>query len=167
MNITTKWLEKRNACPDAVQWVDEQPNKDEFVLIKAAMEKNRFDWANWYLSRRLNIKNKVKYAVFAAQYVLSNYEKIHPNNNQPRRAIVAAKKYIRKQSFNNKKNAREAAYGAYAAAETAANAAEAAYGANAAYAAAYAAEAAAEAADAAADYDIKTKVVEYGISLIK
>ena len=177
VNITTQWLEKRNACPDAVQWVDEQPDKNEFVLIDAAMRIDRFDWAIWYISQRLNKRDRVKLTVFAARQILIIYEKNHPDDNRPRKAIESAERYIKKQSLKNKKSAAAAAYAASAAVYTAAvYAADVAAG-HAASAAVYAAAAAAyDAADAAASaYDdaaaayakLKKGIIDYGVSLIK
>ena len=71
----------------------------------------------------------IAFAILCAEAVLKIYEDEYPNNDCPRKAIEAAKEYLKNPS------ARAAAYAADAAA----------------YAAAYAADAAADAADAAAD----------------
>jgi hypothetical protein len=124
-------------------------------------------------------KQYLKYAVYAARQVLNIYEKEYPNDDRPRKAIEAAKKCIKNDTEKN----RDAAYAAYAAAAAAAAAASyAAYAASAAAAAsdaAYAANAAASAdaayaSYAAADYaaayarkNMKIKILNYGIKLLK
>jgi len=90
-------------------------------------------------------KDSVALAIYVAELVIDIYEKKYPNDDRPRKAIEAAKKWLRKPSAAAAYAAHAAAYAAYAA--HAAYAADAA--AHAAYAAAYAADAAAHAADAA------------------
>ena len=87
--------------------------------------------------------DSVALAIFSAELVIEIFEKKFPNDGRPRKAIEAAKAYLKDPG----------AYAAYAAcaAANAANAANAAaHAANAAYAAAYAARAAARAAADAA-----------------
>jgi len=87
----------------------------------------------------------VSFAILCAEAVLSIYEIKYPNDDRPRKAIEAAKKYLRHPSAD----AARAAYAAYAAADAAY---AAAYAADAAvYAAAYAADAAAR-ADTSIDF---------------
>ena len=96
-------------------------------------------------------EESVKLAIFSAELVIDIYEKQYPNDDRPRKAIEAAKAYLKDPSDAAAYAANAAAYGAYAAnaaayaANAAANAANAA-----AYGAAYAANAAANAANAAA-----------------
>ncbi len=78
-------------------------------------------------------EDSVNLAIYAAELVIDIYEKKYPNDDRPRKAIEAAKAYLKNPS------------------DAAADAAYAAYAADAAYAAAYAARAAARAAAYAAD----------------
>ncbi len=84
-----------------------------------------------------NIKNQRLFAVDAAEHVLHFFEKTYPNDNRPRLAIQAARK------FSNSQISTKELFAAYA------NAVKAAHAAN-AVKAAYAANAAATAANAAA-----------------
>jgi len=106
--------------------------------------------------------DSVALAVYAAELVLHLFEARHPDDNRPRKAIEAAKAYLRGESYAS---ASDAAYAAADAASAAYAASDAAYGAayaaayaasdaayGAAYAAAYAAYAAAYASDADAAY---------------
>ena len=159
--VTKSWLKKHHACTDSLAHVI----KNNYIglspidFIKKLMSEDRFPDANWLIVRIMNKKQKVQYAVFAAEQVLDIYEKKYPNNKAPRLAIEAAKKYINNPCKITKKNAyaaaaaspaADAAYDDAAAAADAA--ADAAYAAAAAYDAAYAAayDAAYDAAYAAA-----------------
>ena len=140
--ITKEFLEKHNACSSGMSWVTE--NKliglapKEF--IDTLMSNDKFGWANWLIVRLMNKKQKVQYAIFAAEQVLYIFEKKYPGDLRPRKAIEAAKEYLTHPFIKTKR-------AAYAAATAAAYAADAAYAA--ATAAAYAADAyAAAAADA-------------------
>ena len=194
--VDLKLLKKLNACNDAiVAFKNHQPDNNAEAVIEKAMELCRFDWANWLLVRLMSKKQKVQYAIYAAELVLHYFEEKYPKDGRPRKAIEAAKAYVKRQSKKNKNaDATYATYAAYAAADAAAadadadaDAAYAAYAAadaaDAAYAAAadadadaaYAAYAAADAADAAyaaaadaaaADAAVKTKIIRYGIEII-
>ena len=175
--ITKTFLQKLCACNSAMR-IAEQENwfglpADE--LINKAIAYGRFDWANWLIVRLMNRKQKVQYAIFAAELVIDIYEKKYPDNDKPKKAIEAAKAYLKNPSKKTKSDASNAANeAAYAAANVAADAAAnvAAYAANvaanaAAYAAANVAADAANVAAYAANASIKRKIIEFGISLIK
>jgi hypothetical protein len=96
---------------------------------------------------------RIMFAILCAEQVLSIYENKYPQDDTPRKAIDAAKYYLKVHTRDAAYAADAAAYAAHAAAyaaHAAADAADAAYAAHAAHAAAYAAHAAAYAADAAA-----------------
>ncbi|MDE2021088.1 MAG: hypothetical protein KGJ13_12190, partial [Patescibacteria group bacterium] len=116
------------------------------VKGKSAIENDKETWSSMRIVKAWHWKKEdsVSLAIFAAEQVISIYEKKYPDDDRPRKAIQTAKEYLKDPT---KKNA-YAAYAAANAAKAAANAANAAYAANAANAA-YAAYAAANAANAA------------------
>ena len=174
--ITSEYLGTINACQDAITAFAEKFPKGAPVrtVFAALLKGNKLDWANWLVARLLNSKDRIRYAIYAAEQVIEIYEKKYPDDTRPRKAIEAAKAVLK---INNKAN-RDAAY---AAANAAANAAYAAYAANAAAnaaydaanAAAYAANAAAYAASAAnaaayaAKDEMKKKIILYGLKLLE
>lgn len=89
-------------------------------------------------------EDSVALAIFAAEQVISVYEKKYPNDERPRKSIEAAKAYLENPSARAAARATRAAL----AARAAARAAYAAYAARSAADAAYAAADAAIAADA-------------------
>ena len=69
MKITNAWLKKYYAGKDRYKWAQSQKERGLKPFIDALMADNHFDWANWVLVRCLNEKQKVQYAVFAAEQV--------------------------------------------------------------------------------------------------
>ena len=176
MKITQDMLVKMGACKEGVDWFEKQSNHTLIALAKAAINGNKFQYANWAIVRLMSHKQKVKYALFAAEQVLDIFEKKYPEDDRPRKAIEAAKAWLKnpcKETAYAAANAADAAANAaYAAANAAYAAAYAAYvanaaayaAANAAYAAAYAAYVANAAAYAA---KLKKKIILYGVKLLK
>ena len=168
--IDIKFLKKHNACGEAVEWFEGLPKKSYSLKSVAGMlfEKDRFDWINWGIVRLMNKRQKVMYAIFAAEQVIKIYEKKHPKDRRPREAIEAAKAYLKNPCKKTSVAAADAAAGAaytaasaaYTAAYTAADAAAAAD----ADVAAYAADAAYTAADA--KIKLQKKIVNYGIRIL-
>ena len=187
MKITEEWLSKCAACSSGVLWFSGFGKSDSIGVMEGLLSESKLDWANWLIVRLLNRKDKIRYAIFAAEQVISIFEKKCPEDKRPRLAIEAAKAVIE----NDTKETRAAACAAYAAANTAAlaagdaayaaantaacaanTAAYVAYAAAAAMAAAWAswaaaAYAAAWAAGAAAGDEMKEKIVRYGLELHK
>ena len=164
MKITKEWLQEINACPSGLRWFNENYKEIESLdlvdnLIKSK-ELTKLQWAKWLLSKLfINRKQKLQYAIFAAEQVIDIYENKYPDNKKPREAIDAAKKVLENDTAENR---------ADAAADAAAAAADAAAYAAAYAAAAYAAAAAAAyAAAAAARIKMLTKILNYGTGLLK
>ena len=112
-------------------------------------------------------EDSVALAIFSAELVINIYEKQYPNDDRPKRAIEAARRWLKDPTLYAANDAGAAAYAAAAAARVANAAARAAYAAAyaayaAAYAAANAAYAAARAADTAADVaDIVLRISDW------
>ena len=168
--ITSKYLRTINACQDARTAFAEKYPKGAPVrtVFAVLLKEKKLDWANWLVARLLNRKDRIRYAIYAAEQVIEIFEKKYPDDNRPRKAIEAAKAVLKK---NNKAN-RDAADAAEMTANAAVYAADAAeMTANAAvYAAANAAAVyAADAAYAAAaeKNEMKKRIVLYGLKLFK
>jgi len=165
MKITKKWLKEKRACCSEkdMDRAEKELKGDVKLIAKALLKENRFDDANWLLTKLMNKNQCIKYAIFAAKQVLGIFEEKCPEDKRPRLAIEAAENYLKDPSKNNKKAAAAYAAAAHAATYAAAAAAyaAAAHAANAAAAAAYAAH-----ASYASAYGIKTKIIEYGIKIL-
>ena len=142
-------------------------------------EENKECWSEMKVIKayKWTKKDSVKLAIFSAEQVIKFYEEKYPNDDRPRKAIKAAKEWLK----NPSKKSRAAAYDAAAAANAAAYAtnAYAAYDAAAAYAAAAAdaaaaavyataaADAAAYATNAYARKRMMDKIKKYFLKLVK
>ena len=160
MKITKKWLRETKACAEGVDWFNSQKETDSIKVLKKLIKKDKLDWANWTICRVFNRKQRIQYAVFAAEQVFHLWKDKHPKE-----AAVWRKWVDNGCAKDDAASAYDAAYAAaddaaYAAAYDAAYAA--AYAASAAYAAAYAASAA-----SAAKKQLKLKILNYGLNLLK
>jgi len=188
MIVTIDKLNKLDACREGIAWFVAQKEIDLKAICYALIDDNHISWANWLMVRCLNNIQNVQYAVFAAEQVIDIFEREHPKDPRPRKAIEAAKAWIREPGKESAyTTAADAAAASYAAASSAAYAAAAAaayaaassaasssYAASYAYAAAsasYAASSAHAAASAAAAASarktLQIKIIDYGISLIE
>ena len=52
----------------------DQEERDTIKVLQGAMEINKFDWTNWLIVRLMNRKQKIQYAIFAAEQVIGIYE---------------------------------------------------------------------------------------------
>ena len=143
MKITNEWLAKVSACGNCKKWFTAQTETNGKKVVQKLVTETKLDWANWLVVRLLNRKEKIRYAIFAAEQVIDMFEEKYPNDKLPRIAIDAAKAVLEHDTKANRAAASAAAdAAAYAAADAAASAA--------AYAAA-----------------MKQKIIEYGITLIE
>ena len=113
-------------------------NKVCLKLIKV----KRLDWANWLVVRLMNHEQQIQYAIYAAEQVIDIYEKQYPGEDRPRKAIEAAKEYLKAKTAVDAARAARAAWAAWDAAR------------------------AAGAAWAAGD-EMKIKIIKYGLNLLK
>jgi hypothetical protein len=154
VRIDRQWLEKHEACVGGKNFFLSEGiltlHKGTLNLIK----KGRIDWANWLVTQSMSHIQKVMYAVYAAKQVLCFYEKCYPADRRPRVAIQAAARFAKNPTEKNRRVVDAAADAAYEAADEAADAA---------YEVANEATNAADAASAAT----KTKIILYGLRILK
>ena len=158
MKITYEFLKQMNACKLGMDFVELNiPDNTELSEFLVLLTDNHLDWQNWLITRLLTKENCIRYAIFAAEKVLGNYEKIYPNDLRPRKAIETTKVYLDNPSEENR-----SAYLAYSAA-CAAAARSAARSADSAYSAA---DSAARSADSAAYSVTYKEIINYGLQLL-
>ena len=97
MKITKKFLRIDNhACESGYQWwLDHGNPSDVIQTLRKLTEDNHNDWANWVIVRVMTHEQKVQYAIFAAEQVIDIFEKKYPSDDRPRKAIEAAKNYLK------------------------------------------------------------------------
>jgi len=181
MKITKEWLRKRGACHKSLDYVcsNNYIGLDIIPFLQKLIKENRLFDANWLITKGMNKKQNVSYAIFAAEQVINIFEKKFPTDKRPRKAIESAKNYLKNPCEKTKSNAAAAAHAAettgiaasYAAAratyaadaEAAANAAYAAYTASyaASTASSYTSHAAARASFTAAVHTVNAYAASY------
>lgn len=183
MKVTLQFLKKHNAC-DGIEKFKEVFGKSadlKNVINYGIRSKSQklLRYCNWIIVRKMTYKQRIRYAIYAAEQVIKIYEEKYPDDNRPRKAIQAAKKVLKENSMENRFAANAAAYDAYDAAThvddnaaahvaiVAANAAHAAYDAHdGTYAAYDAATHVAANADDAARINLRIKILRYGLKIL-
>ena len=121
----TDYLKSLDACDDAVKW-----SADYRSLSDCWQKCERSDWMMWLLRKtdKISKKQAVTYAIWCAESVIGEFEKKYPEDDRPRDATEAAKKWVDEPSEENRDAAAYAARAADAAyyAARAADAADAA-----------------------------------------
>ena len=181
MKINKEWLESKKACKEGIKWFCAkygESSVDAAELLRLLQSRGNFEWGNWLATNAMSDTQNRQYAIKAAEYVLPIYETKFPNDDRPKKAIMAAKTssggtaaayaaYAAVAAANISHGGTAAAYAAYAAGDaiSALNAyATAAAAKTAANAAAYAAGDAADAAYAA-NTEIWDILFQYVISI--
>jgi hypothetical protein len=113
MQVTNEWLKSKSACREGYEWSLKQENRELIPFLDALVKENHWNWANWVVVRVMDKTQNVKYAIFAAEQVIHIYEKKHPEDKRPRKAIEAAQAYLDNPCENTR--AAADAYAAYAA----------------------------------------------------
>ena len=106
MEITKKWLKEHHACEEVIK-VCEQDETDVVKLVKLLIQKQKLDGANWLLSRFLGEKGRIKYAIYAARQVLPIYaNRVGPiyksagiNDDTLRKTLGDAEKYLQSNEY--------------------------------------------------------------------
>ena len=156
-SITKEWLKEKNACKDGYEWSLKVFAAGEAVpvakFVRALVDDDKDDWANWILERVFTKEQSVAYAIYAAELVIENYEKKYPGDDRPRKAIETARavlKHDTEETRSAAKSASRSAWSAKSAAESAARSAAECAECAAECAAEFAAECAWSAAESAA-----------------
>ena len=131
-NFTKKFILDNSGCYDDEQVFEYWPNGENRITLEDIL-KSRIPLKDkyWFVCRKLLTKEQnIKISIGVAEIVLNLYENKYPDDKRPRKAIEAAKVYLKTRNA-------AAAYAAYADAAAAADAsfADASFAAAAAYAA--------------------------------
>ena len=86
--VDRKFIRSLNPCPAGYEWYLRNcaPREKSYVVAQKLMDQKEFDWANWFISRTLCHKDKIRYAVYAAEQVIDIYESEY-EDDRPRKAI--------------------------------------------------------------------------------
>ena len=153
--INVDKLKKAGACDEGIVWLESLGTLDSRQVIEQGIQQKQFEHLCYGLSFLMTKRKRVTWAIYCAETCLEAFESEHPQDDRPRKAIEAAKAYLKRPCARTKDAARAAAEYAARAAAYSALAAE-----SAADSAAYSAESAESAADSAAYEDIIWKGYE-------
>ena len=178
--LTIEKLKDIDACDSGIDFVKEL-NTDCFeTIFDEGLKAHREGNLSWLLPRLMTHEQKISYAIFAAEQVISIFEGEIKDDKRPREAIEAAKEYLKNPTDENRDKCKSASLAAtaaayaytYAASRVAASASRAAAVASraasyASYAATASDSAASAASDASAyDADMRVKILSYGYRLL-
>jgi len=119
MRISVERIKKLKPCQDGYDWYLEHGCSDLLTTL-LRVNKSNPSWARWLFTKLMTNKQNVEIAIFSAEQVLNIFEKKYSNDDRPRKAILAAKRYLKVPTLQNKTNADAAADAAYASAYAAA-----------------------------------------------
>ena len=170
--INAEWLRDQGACGEGKEWFDSQEERVGFKVVEKLIEEDKLQWANWLICRLLSREDKIRYAIFAAQQAIKNFEKLYPDDKRPQQAIEAALAYLKEPTEVNRSAAWSAALSAESAAWSARSAESAARSARSAESAAESARSAAwstawSAAESTAWSAALKKILKYGLKILK
>jgi hypothetical protein len=96
MKITKKFLKGHKACTTSYNWVVKNSliGLDHKKFINKLMEADRFNDANWLITKLFNKKQAIQYAVIATQSVMGIFKKEYPGDDRPRIFIAVYKDYL-------------------------------------------------------------------------
>jgi hypothetical protein len=101
MKISEEYLLGLGACRPAIKlWLD-KPETDPLICIVKLEKIDKHDYAAWLLAKLMTPTNAAKFAIYSAENVLSVFEAEYPNDNQPRKAIQAAKRVLKNPTKEN------------------------------------------------------------------
>jgi len=78
MQITLEWLNGENACKEGCLWFSAQKETDGVTVVKKLMAEKQLDWANWTIYRIFSDKQRIQYAVYAAEQVAYLWKDRYP-----------------------------------------------------------------------------------------
>ena len=141
INLTKKWLQDNQAGKEVIKIFCKQEKTNIAKFIEWVIQQEELDWANWLIARTLSKPNQLKYIVYAAKVVLNAYEEAKLNDDRIQKALSAS--ILVSDIYNDDTNYE-------AACEITAKVAEAA-----------------KIANTLASEELQTKIVRYGLSLLK
>jgi len=112
--IDTKVLKKFNACEDGIDMFETKYGSSRVLitdLVRWCIDREecvKLYYANWLMTRCMNYQQYVAYAVFSTEQVLYIYEAKHPESQDKRQCIEAAKKCAKNPTKSNKRAASDA-----------------------------------------------------------
>ena len=103
--ITNRWLLQHEAPEGLIEWIKNKKERDPLKILRL-LTKDNADQIVWLITKIMQDKDCIAYAVYAAEQVIDIYEEQYPGNKRLRVAIEAAKRCRKKRTKENKAFAR-------------------------------------------------------------
>jgi hypothetical protein len=110
MKINMKRLEKHGACEKGMKWLESLGTLDADEVIAKGIEQKRFSYLCYGIAHIMTKKQRVTWAIYCAEKCLDAFEVEYPEDDRPRKAIAAAKAYLKRPCEKTKAAAYSAAY---------------------------------------------------------
>ena len=103
--ITNRWLLQLEAPEGLIEWIKNKKERDPLKILRL-LTKDNADQIVWLITKIMQDKDCIAYAVYAAEQIIDIYEEQYPGNKRLRVAIEAAKRCRKKRTKENKAFAR-------------------------------------------------------------
>ena len=110
------WKDQDVILSKILPFIEKYETDNIIEIIEFAIKERKYELANWLITKQLNLKQKVQYAIYGAELDISTYEKRYPNDKNPREGLESLKKFMDKPSPKNKDILIQASLRAYASA---------------------------------------------------
>lgn len=107
-NLTVAWLKEKSACGVGIEWFRTCGKEKPSDVMDALLSEKKLAWANWLITRLLSPKDRIRYAIFAAEQVIGIYQKRCLPHTHIRHAIKAANAVLKKDNDGTRDVARAA-----------------------------------------------------------
>ena len=74
MKITLQWLDKKQACGDAIKLFQQQNETDSEKILQILIDQKKYSWANWLIVRLMNYRQHISYADFLSEQVIDSVD---------------------------------------------------------------------------------------------
>lgn len=101
---TIEQLCKLSSCTEGIEWYKKNKKRSAINTINAA-DFDGIRYCSWYITKLMNKKQAVKYAIYAAEKALHVYENIKPNDTKLCKAICAAQAWLDNPCIDTEKKA--------------------------------------------------------------
>lgn len=95
MKITAKQLQNMGACSEGIEWFQSHKYRSLKTIITGLVKENKYPYGNWLLTHLMTQPQRVQYAIYSAELVIKSFEEKFPNDLRPRKAIKAAKDFLK------------------------------------------------------------------------
>lgn len=114
MTLTVEQLKTLGATAELIKAFEGQAEKDVAAVLRLMLEWEEWGWFEWLITLLMTKPQRLQWAIYCAEKVLPIFEKPFPKDDRPRKAIKAAKNWLKNPSADLAASAGLAAPAAHA-----------------------------------------------------